>query len=96
MTSLHLVSALVGLAVAFGYFWVFHKSVSWSVKSGHVGRFALVLAIGLRQLLLAGILAGLWMAGLPMEALVVGLVVGVLLVRIKLLRRLHVSRPNGR
>lgn len=88
MTPLELVSAVTGVAVSALYFWVFRRAIRHSISSGVPGRFALVAGVGLRQLGLAIVLVGLWRAGLASPWLFGGLVGGVLLHRLWLLRPL--------
>lgn len=89
MTLLRVLSAVVGVVVAFGYFVVFHRMIRWSLRSGQSGRMTLILAAGFRQLILAGVLVGLWALGLSMGGLLAGLVLGVAVYRILLVRRLR-------
>lgn len=95
MTSLDLVSAITGVGVSAIYFWVFRRAIRRSMSSGVPGRFALVLGVGLRQLGLAVVLVGLWRAGLAWLWLFGGLVGGVLLHRMLLLRPLPGGVPEG-
>lgn len=86
MTSLQIVSALVGGGLSLIYFQVFRRAIMRAVESGRYGRGALVAGIALRQAALGALLVVLWRVGLNGPWLLGGLACGVLGHRILLVK----------
>lgn len=86
MTALQWISGLAGAVLSLTYFWAFRRMIRWSLGSGHNGRLALVLGLGLRQVILAASIVMLWSLGLPWQGLLVGLAIGSIASRVLLVR----------